>query len=84
MNERYLLLGASLLLTLLSLAVLGGLGLQVMGGGFSLAAIFNNLSLDIILLITVAKMFAVVFGLLSAYLAYDAGLLPKFGKKGDA
>ncbi len=84
MNERYLLLGASLLLTLLSLAVLGGLGLQVMGGGFSLAAIFNNVTLDIILMITVAKLFAVVFGLLSAYLAYDAGLLPKFGKKDGA
>jgi hypothetical protein len=83
MNEKYLLLGASILLTLLSLAVLGGLGLQVLSGGFSLAAIFNNVTLDIIFLVSIAKIFALVFGLLSAYLAYDAGLLPKFGKKGD-
>ena len=81
MNEKYLQLGISLFLTLLSLAVLGALGIQVLSGGFSLDAIFRRLSLDTIFLISVAKIFMIVFAIISAYLAYDAGLLPKFGGK---
>jgi len=85
MNEKYLLLGLSLLLTLLPLAVLGALGVQMLQGGLSLESIFNNLSLDTLMLVMVCKLFALVFGLNTLYQAWEAGLLPGFSKtKGKA
>lgn len=84
MNEKYLQLGICLFLTLASLAVLGAVGMHLLGGGFSLSAIFIRMSLDLVFLISVAKIFMVVFGLMTLYLAYDAGLLPKMGGKKEA
>lgn len=80
MNEKYLLLGLNLLLTLLPLAVLGALGADLIKDGFALEAIFKNMSLDTLMLAVVCQMFALVFGLNALYQAWELGLLPGFSK----
>ena len=90
MNERYILLGISVLLTLGPLAILGMIGMDILQGLIefkSLQGIYLNVSLDKLVLATVSKMFVFVFGIMSIVLAADAGLIPKFwapAKKADA
>ena len=82
MNERYILLGISAALTLIPLAVLGALGVGLLEDGLSMESIIRNVSLDVIMLATVSKIFALVFGVLTVIQAADAGLIPRFWKPG--
>ena len=76
MNERYILLGISVLLTLGPLAILGMIGMDIIQGLIefkSLQGIYLNVSLDKLVLATVSKMFVFVFGIMSIVLAADPG-----------
>ena len=83
MNERYILLGISAVLTMAPLAVLGLLGLELIRDGFALENVLRNMSLDTLMIAVVSKIFALVFALLTIYQAGEAGLIPKFWKAAD-
>lgn len=81
MKERYMLLGVSVVLTIVPLAVLGMLGMDIIRGLIefkSLEGIYLNVSLDKLTIAVVSKIFVFVFGIMSIVLAADAGLIPKF------
>lgn len=75
MNEKYIYLGLSTLLTLASLVVLALVARTVLHRGFSLDTLFLAMT---------SSVFLVVFAAVSGYLAKDAGLLRFGGKEKDS